>query len=95
MKNVCLFLILVMSMTSAFANTGSSVSEESDVCKQYDWSSVQALVEPYLSDLLYTAMVMQGQSSEYRASDAASQAMDDSLPENIKTILQSIIDAGC
>jgi len=64
-------------------------------CQNFSWSDVQTLVEPYLDETLYVALVMQGQSSEYRISEAASMAMDEKLPEVIKKILQSIIKANC
>jgi len=64
-------------------------------CQNFTWSDVQTLVEPYLDDTLYVALVMQGQSSEYKASEAASMAMDEKLPEVIKMILKSIIKENC
>ncbi len=64
-------------------------------CQDYSWSDVEALVQPYLDEVLYTALVMQGQSSNYKVSMAAIQAMDESLPDVIKRILQSLIDADC
>ena len=65
------------------------------VCEDFEWDDVLKLAQPYLSDFLYTALVMQGESSEYRLSAAASQAMDDSLPEPVRKILQAMIDADC
>ena len=64
-------------------------------CQDYSWSDVEALVQPYLDEVLYAALVMQGQSSNYKVSMAAIQAMDESLPDVIKRILQSLIDADC
>ncbi len=65
------------------------------VCEDFNWDAVLKLVQPYLSDFLYTALVMQGESSEYRVSAAALEAMDDSLPEPIRRVLQAMIDADC
>ena len=68
---------------------------ENTICEQYGWSEVEYLVQPYLSDVLYTALVMQGQSADYRASAAAEQALDKHMPESVKEILRSIIAANC
>ena len=64
-------------------------------CQDYSWSDVEALVQPYLDDTLYTALVMQGQSANYKTSEAATQAMDESLPDVVKRILRAIIKADC
>ena len=64
-------------------------------CKDYSWGDIESLVQPYLDDQLYTDLVMQGQSSEYKTSEAASQAIDDALPDVIKRILRAIIKANC
>jgi hypothetical protein len=64
-------------------------------CQDYSWSDVEVLVRPYLDDALYAALVMQGESANYKISDAAIQAMDESLPEVINRILQALINAGC
>ena len=64
-------------------------------CQDYSWSDVETLVQPYLDDVLLTALVMQGQSSNYKVSEAAIQAMDKSLPDPIKRILKALIDANC
>ena len=52
-------------------------------------------MQPYLDDAFYTALVMQGQSANYKTSEAASQAMDESLPDVVKRILRAIIKADC
>ena len=64
-------------------------------CDDFSWSDIEQLVQPYLSDELYTALVMQGQSSEYRSSAAASQAFDNNLPASVKRILRALIDKDC
>ena len=64
-------------------------------CQDYSWSDVETLVQPYLDDALYTSLVMQGQSANYKTSEAASQAMDDSLPDVVNRILQALIEANC
>lgn len=64
-------------------------------CQDYSWSDVEILVQPHLDDTLYTALVMQGQSSNYKTSEAALQAMDKALPEVIKRILDALIKADC
>ena len=66
-------------------------------CEQFTWSDVEQLAQPYLSDFLYTALVMQGQSSNYMVSEAAAQvlATADYLPESVKVILGALKDANC
>jgi len=65
------------------------------ICEEFSWADVEDMVRPYLSDELQTALTMQGQSSEYRVSAAASQALEDSMPEAIKKVLNALIDADC
>lgn len=93
MKVTFLVIILVFATPLVFAKEGASNFEVS--CDDVTWNDVLLLVEPYLSDTLYTALVMQGSSSEYHPSAAAEQAMDESLPENVKRKLMLIIEAGC
>ncbi|WP_144393788.1 hypothetical protein [Pleionea sediminis] len=64
-------------------------------CQDFEWQDVEELVRPHLDDTLYTALVMQGQSSEYRTSAAARQVIHESLPHVIQRILQALIDADC
>ena len=93
MKRVVVgFFLLIFSFPSYGIEKNKSLNM---VCKDYSWSDVETLVMPYLDDELYTALVMQGQSSNYESSAAASQAMDDSLPDVIKRILQALIVANC
>jgi len=68
---------------------------ENMICEQYGWNEVEYLVQPYLSDVLYTALVMQGLSAGYRASAAAEQALENHMHENVKETLRSIIAANC
>ena len=93
MKNIIAILFLMML-------AGTSHSTEmpkplSMTCQDYSWSDVEVLVQPYLDDALYTALVMQGQSANYKTSEAASQAMDESIPDVVKRILRAIIKADC
>lgn len=64
-------------------------------CKDIAWSDIQTLVEPYLSDDLNAALVMQGQSANYKVSLAAEQVISEPVPDIIKTLLKSIIAADC
>ena len=89
--SVILFLMLT---------TGAGHGTEKPVplainCQDYSWSDVELLVQPYLDDVLYTALVMQGQSANYKTSEAAMQAMDESLPEGVKRILRALVEADC
>ena len=88
-------LILVFMFFSANAYASENDQRLNMTCQDFGWSDVETLAAPYLDDMLFTALVMQGQSSNYNVSSAASQAMDDSMPDVIKRILQSIIDANC
>lgn len=37
------------------------------VCNDYSWSDVETLVMPYLDDVLYTALVMQGKTQTVKS----------------------------
>lgn len=81
-KNVVTLLFCLLF--SLFCNAADDKQSLSMSCEDYRWSDVETLVQPYLDDELYVALVMQGQSSNYSISAAASQAMDESLPDVIK-----------
>ncbi|MDH5433534.1 MAG: hypothetical protein OEY19_06280 [Gammaproteobacteria bacterium] len=87
-----LFLsLLLLNQTSA----DNSYTKKTINCEDYSWSDITSLVEPYLDDVLYTALVMQGESSNYNVSEAARQAYDESLPDDVKHELLTIINADC
>ena len=93
MKNITAILVFMM-----FSVTGYGAENKRPLnmtCQDYSWSDVETLVQPYLDDELFTALVMQGQSSNYETSAAAIHAMNDSLPDVVKRILRSLIKAGC
>ena len=93
MKNIAAILFFMLFSVAAYgAENNLSLNM---TCQDYSWSDIESLVQPYLDDELFTALVMQGQSSNYETSAAAAQAMDDSLPDVVKRILRSIIKAGC
>lgn len=93
MKNIItIFIILFFSVTASGTENNRTLNM---TCQDYNWSDVETLVQPYLDDVLFTALVMQGQSSNYKVSEAAIQAMDESLPDPIKRILKALIDANC
>lgn len=93
MKNVAtIFVFMMFSVTAYGAESNPSLNM---TCQDYSWSDIEALVQPYLDDDLFTALVMQGQSANYETSAAAAQAMDESMPDVVKHSLQSIIKAGC
>lgn len=88
----CSFILLLMFLsTDVFASNNSS----DDFCKNYDWAKVEELVEPYLDETSFTALVMQGLSSEYNTSIAAHQALEPQLPEDIYKILSRIVELNC
>ena len=83
-----------MSVTTA-VNSADINPDLKMTCQDYNWSDVETLVQPYLDDSLFTALVMQGQSSNYKTSAAASQAMNEALPDVTKRILRALIKADC
>ncbi|MFK5915819.1 MAG: hypothetical protein QM484_15745 [Woeseiaceae bacterium] len=93
MKNIAAILIFMMFSVSSYA--AENKRSLNMMCEDYSWTDVETLVQPYLDDALFTALVMQGQSSNYEIAAAAIQAMDKSLPEVVKRILQSLIKADC
>lgn len=93
MKNILIYLALILSATEALSNDREKVL--SLTCQDFSWSDVEVLVEPYLDDTLNTALVMQGQSSGYKTSEAASMAMNSSLPDVIQRILSFLVKANC
>lgn len=95
-----LFPILAALIFSACASSSPNTvrqTESTDVCMQYDWDKVQQLVQPYLSDVLYTSLVMQGQSSEYRPSAAVTHVlgMQVPLPEEVHNLLLTLKKSDC
>jgi hypothetical protein len=90
-----IFVALLLVIVSAQAHSKDNNRNLDISCKDFNWGDVEELVQPYLNETLYVALVMQGQNSEYRTSAAAKQAMDKSLPEVVKRILESLIEAGC
>jgi len=92
MKIVMFFLLVITAVSGCEPSTSPSAKIS---CQDYRWSDVEALVEPHMDDMLFTALVMQGQSADYRTSVAAEQAMDKSLPEEVRKILQALIEANC
>ncbi len=93
MKNIVISLVLALSVIDAHSNEQKNALDLT--CLDFSWSDVEILVEPYLNDTLNTALVMQGQSSDYKTSEAASMAMNSSLPDVIQRILNFLIKADC
>ena len=93
MKNILFILCLILGSDLSY---GAEVKTPLNLsCQDFSWSDVEILVQPYIEDSLYTALVMQGQSSNYKVSEAARQAMNASLPPAITSILRSLIKADC
>ena len=93
MKNISTILIFILFSVAAY---GAKENKPLNLtCQDYSWSDVETLVQPYLDDVLFTALVMQGQSSKYKVSEAAIPAMDQSLPDPVKRILKALIKADC
>ena len=93
MKNIAtIFVFMMFSVTGYGAENNRPLNL---TCQDYSWTDVETLAQPYLDDTLFTALVMQGQNSNYKTSEAANHAMDKSLPDSVKRILQSLIMADC
>lgn len=90
-----LFVIIILFLSLLSSVTSASNSVRDNFCKQYDWAKVRQLVEPYLDEVSSTALVMQGLSSEYNTSVAASQAIHSQMPDEIYNTLNSIIQYNC
>jgi hypothetical protein len=93
MKSIAAILVFMLFSVSGYS--AENKLPLNMTCQDYSWNDVETLVKPYLDETLFTALVMQGQSSNYETSAAAIQAMDKSLPDVVKRILQSLINAGC
>ena len=92
---ISLFVAPLFILAPAFSYSNDDELISNNICEEYEWHDVVKLVEPYLDEMLYAALIMQGQSSEYHPSAAASQAMDKSLPKEIQKILNLLIAAEC
>ncbi|CAD5269714.1 conserved exported hypothetical protein [Alteromonas sp. 38] len=98
MKYVAFALILTALSVNSYAFDPKQTRQSHKVvveCKDIAWSDVQTLVQPYLSDDINAALVMQGQSANYKVSLAAEQVIGEPLPDIINTILTSIVEADC
>ena len=91
-RAITLLLALLITNVSYAADKNQPLKLS---CKDISWNDVEKLAEPYLDEVLMTALVMQGQSSDYHASAAASQAIDKNMPEVVQRILAAIIKANC
>ncbi|MGB1199545.1 MAG: hypothetical protein ACPG46_10890 [Thalassotalea sp.] len=89
--------LLVIFLMTAFVSIDIRANDKlsSLTCEDFNWSDVVTLVEPYLDETLYVALVMQGQSSDYKTSIAASMVIDNSFPINIQKILEFIVKSDC
>lgn len=90
-RSAVLFIIL------AGIYAGCASSEAVFSCKDYDWTVVEEMVSPYLDDFEMTALIMQGQSSEYNTAAAADHALafQESYPDSVVGILKHIQDEDC
>ncbi len=98
MRYFAFSLLLITLSANSYAFDPKQAQQSHKViveCKDIAWSDIQTLVEPYLSDDLNAALVMQGQSANYKVSLAAEQVIGEPVPDIIKTLLESIIAADC
>lgn len=95
---VLLLLLLLLGNCGLSGETKKGISSSSAIeCKDYSWEKVQQLVQPWFDEFLYAQLVMQGQSSNYKVSAAANHAlgMEEDLPEEVRVILNSLVEADC
>lgn len=86
-KHFVLILSLAISIPSCSPKESASFR-----CSDYDWSSIEQLVFPYLDEDMQTAMTMQAQSSEYHVSAAADFALtfEEDYPDSLVSLLGKI-----
>jgi outer membrane biogenesis lipoprotein LolB len=91
------FLVVIILLLIGCSGKRSESPSEHFSCKEYTWSDIQTLVEPYISGELYTSLVMQGQSSDYKVSAAADHAiaLSESYPDSVLILLRKIQKADC
>ena len=93
--------LLHFTFTGCIALSGTSADKKSTSainCHDYDWGKVEQMVQPHLDEFMFTSFVMQGQSSNYKTSEAAYHALSmdgGALPDEIKTTLNYLIRADC
>lgn len=92
-----LFALFLLLIFLSGCSSSAATREEQSICNSYSWGDVEQLAQPYLDDFMYTQLVMQGQSANYRPSAAAHQALTtaSSLPPAIRQTLKAIIEADC
>jgi len=73
----------------------SSSTPKLTLCQKYDWDKIVYLVEPYMDENMHTALIMQGQSSDYNTAQAAYQALGSVDNKEIEAILEQVIKANC
>ncbi|MEP1554062.1 MAG: hypothetical protein ABJJ44_03960 [Paraglaciecola sp.] len=106
--NRYLMAVMVLIMFGLQSACSTSVSQDPKstkntnsliviACNEFEWNDVANLVAPYQSDILQVALLHQAQSSGYRLSAAAEQALADGehMPSMVKVLLQSIVEAKC
>ncbi|MDH5360386.1 MAG: hypothetical protein OEX03_07470 [Gammaproteobacteria bacterium] len=94
---ILLTLLSITDMASAVHRSDTSLKL---TCTDFDWGDVADMATPFMPEDLATALVMQGESSNYDVSSAARQAIPGpndgyTLPSGIQKILQDIIDTEC
>lgn len=79
-------------LTALFLFSCSQSEPQKISCADHDWQSVEKMVFPYLEADMQTAMIMQGQSSEYKTHMAADFALtfEESYPDSVVQILRKL-----
>ena len=85
-------VILFLTLTASVCYGSDKTQYLNMTCQDYSWSDVEVLVQPYLDDALYTSLVMQGQSADYKTSAAASQAIAEALAEVRRELIRRLIE---
>ena len=96
MKYVAFALILTALSVNSYAFDPKQARQSHKIvvkCKDIAWSDIQTLVQPYLSDDINAALVMQGQNANYKVSSVLMQMQRTSLlvPYKVSLAAEQII----
>ncbi len=88
----CFYTLTVIAALCTCTNKKAEIT-----CSDYGIAEIEKLIQPHLSDTLYTAFVMQEQNSGYNMSTIAAQAleMDTTYPDSVTSLLKKIAGSIC
>ena len=90
-------IILFIAFLSCSEKKAEHNPEATFSCTENSWSDVERIVQPFVSEEMFTSLVMQAQSSEYNVSAAADHALgiSDSYPDSVISMLKLIQKLDC